>query len=271
MFGASRRRQVVERLPGSTSAVVAPSGVTESVGEVSASYRAHDRNAPQLTLVLRWYRPVKARELLFGTAFALFWNALWVTAVVGGIVEGRSLPWSLVVLITLLALVGAVMLYSLPLWLFNRTTLVITGRELLAEHGPLPVGGAVRLDRDEVTSVWCQRTSSRHPGDAGRAVGLLTRYEVVAQLRSGREIVLTSPMSEPSEAQVRYLEHRVRDQLGLVSATDDSSPGLRVADEGSLSSADEPAPLLDDETDELAQEPSGRTPSDPPKARLHQR
>lgn len=99
---------------------------------------------------------------------------------------------------------GVFITYFVLVVLLNRTVLQAGRGEITVRHGPLPVPGNRTLATHELAQLFCVERR----GSKGKI-----SYDVMARLRSGREVKLVSGLME--ERQARYLEQEVERHLRI--------------------------------------------------------
>jgi hypothetical protein len=170
-----------------------------------ASYRSSAGAPTEVTIEWRWFHPSRH---LFMLLFAICWNAFlvfWYTTAFSG-----SGPWLVYVFPLGHVAVGVGIGYGALAGLLNKTTVAVSGRELIVRHGPLPWRGNHRIPASEVLQFYAVEKEDRGKN------GVTLTYGVKAVMNGGRELSLVTKLTESGQA--LYLEQALETALGIADA-----------------------------------------------------
>lgn len=166
-------------------------------------YRASAAKHRDVTIVRRWFSPLKHLPMLL---FALVWNGFmvfWYTMAAGG-----GAPFLFFVFPIIHVAVGVGMAYGALTGLLNRTTVAVEGGKLSIRHHPLPWPGNREVPVDSLEQLYC--TENVHRGKNGTTFS----YDLKAALKDGTSTVLVKKIPEAEQA--LYIEQAVEDALDII-------------------------------------------------------
>lgn len=210
--GAGRAAAPRPRIP-------TPRGVTIRGGEAGAPtgshpYRTGDDGLGPLTIVRRWYSHAVMVALLlcvsvdYGLLSAL---SSWCQALLGAVVR-RDLGSCAARLLLVVGYpaIGVSLTYSVLTGLFNRTTVTVTGAELVVRHGPVPPLSLrnQRVPVRELQRLYVEPVETRGAmGDPHRS------YALKALLTNGLVVDLLTDLAHADGA--LFFEQRIKARLGM--------------------------------------------------------
>jgi hypothetical protein len=170
-----------------------------------AGYRSAANAPGDVAISWRWFRPSQHVFMLF---FAICWNAFLVFWYTTAVTSGG--PWLMYVFPLVHVAVGVSIGYGALTGLLNKTTVVVSGGELIVRHGPLPWRGNHRIPAAEIEQLYAVANEQRNKN------GVSHTYDVKAVMKGGRELGLITKL--PESAQALYLEQELERALGISDA-----------------------------------------------------
>ena len=156
-----------------------------------------------IEIVRKWF----GWQILFLTAFAVFWNGFlvnWYTR----IPEDADL---MAVLFPLIHVgVGVGLTYYVVAGWFNRTHILVSHRKLAVQHTPVPWFGNKEISASELQQVYAKEKISHSRN------GTTVTYEVHAITHRGRNTKLVGGLE--SSEQALFIEQEIEKYLSIIDA-----------------------------------------------------
>ena len=149
----------------------------------------------------RWFSPA----FIFMAAFALLWDGFLVFWYSVATSEGA--PTVMLVFPIIHVLVGIGLTYFALAGFYNKTLVLVGEGKLSIQHVPLPWPGNRVLQAADLVQLYSKERVIRTRN------GPQMKYQLNAITRENKTITLMSNLTAPD--QVRYLEHKLEEYLGI--------------------------------------------------------
>jgi hypothetical protein len=154
-----------------------------------------------ITFTYRWFSPT----YIFLAFFCLVWDGFllfWYS-----VAFAQNAPWIMFAFPVLHIATGIGITYYTLAGFYNRTVITVGMGKISIQHTPLPWPGNRTIASEDLIQLYSEQRFIQSNNSTR------TTFQLSAISRENRKIKLLSDLNSPDE--VRFLEHKIEEQLGM--------------------------------------------------------